>query len=208
MGGLTHVRSLTDLVFRHHRQSWGVLPTRPGGASKAPGGRRRLLDLPTRARECRIPQFVQGLPLGISPRASGVPSQHHGVCPKDRISPCAPGEPGARPPVPRPEPAGRRPGGRRALLPPGRTWRLWLTRAFGRRVASSREGHAAGRDEGDGGVLAPRRVPSRVRVRVGRAAGPDVNGSSSHERMARIKQNGILGQLLRDSWLAFTEGLL
>ena len=27
-------------------------------------------------------------------------------------------------------------------------------------------------------------------------------------RMARIKQNGILGQLLRDSWLAFTEGLL
>ena len=26
--------------------------------------------------------------------------------------------------------------------------------------------------------------------------------------MARIKQNGILGQLLRDSWLAFTEGLL
>ena len=28
------------------------------------------------------------------------------------------------------------------------------------------------------------------------------------ERMARIKQNGILGQLLRDSWLAFTEGLL
>ena len=28
------------------------------------------------------------------------------------------------------------------------------------------------------------------------------------EDMARIKQNGILGQLLRDSWLAFTEGLL
>ena len=28
------------------------------------------------------------------------------------------------------------------------------------------------------------------------------------ENMARIKQNGILGQLLRDSWLAFTEGLL
>ena len=26
--------------------------------------------------------------------------------------------------------------------------------------------------------------------------------------LARIKQNGILGQLLRDSWLAFTEGLL
>ena len=26
--------------------------------------------------------------------------------------------------------------------------------------------------------------------------------------MARIKQNGILRQLLRDSWLAFTEGLL
>ena len=26
--------------------------------------------------------------------------------------------------------------------------------------------------------------------------------------MARIKQNGILWQLLRDSWLAFTEGLL
>ena len=26
--------------------------------------------------------------------------------------------------------------------------------------------------------------------------------------VARIKQNGILGQLLRDSWLAFTEGLL
>jgi len=26
--------------------------------------------------------------------------------------------------------------------------------------------------------------------------------------MARIKQNGILGQLLRDSWLALTEGLL
>ena len=26
--------------------------------------------------------------------------------------------------------------------------------------------------------------------------------------MAGIKQNGILGQLLRDSWLAFTEGLL
>ena len=29
-----------------------------------------------------------------------------------------------------------------------------------------------------------------------------------HTDMARIKQNGILGQLLRDSWLAFTEGLL
>ena len=26
--------------------------------------------------------------------------------------------------------------------------------------------------------------------------------------MAGIKQNGILGQLSRDSWLAFTEGLL
>ena len=26
--------------------------------------------------------------------------------------------------------------------------------------------------------------------------------------MAGIKRNGILGQLLRDSWLAFTEGLL
>jgi len=31
---------------------------------------------------------------------------------------------------------------------------------------------------------------------------------SSRGTMARIKQNGILGQLLRDSWLAFTEGLL
>ena len=28
------------------------------------------------------------------------------------------------------------------------------------------------------------------------------------QSMAGIKQNGILGQLLRDSWLAFTEGLL
>ena len=28
------------------------------------------------------------------------------------------------------------------------------------------------------------------------------------DSLARIKQNGILGQLLRDSWLAFTEGLL
>jgi len=26
--------------------------------------------------------------------------------------------------------------------------------------------------------------------------------------MAGIKQNAILGQLLRDSWLAFTEGLV
>ena len=31
---------------------------------------------------------------------------------------------------------------------------------------------------------------------------------SPYGGMARIKQNGILGQLLRDSWLAFTEGLL
>ena len=35
-----------------------------------------------------------------------------------------------------------------------------------------------------------------------------ISESGSPVRMARIKQNGILGQLLRDSWLAFTEGLL
>ena len=34
------------------------------------------------------------------------------------------------------------------------------------------------------------------------------SGWDSACAMARIKQNGILGQLLRDSWLAFTEGLL
>ena len=41
-------------------------------------------------------------------------------------------------------------------------------------------------------------------------AGPGLLGEAEHDlvSMARIKQNGILGQLLRDSWLALTEGLL
>ena len=37
---------------------------------------------------------------------------------------------------------------------------------------------------------------------------PLVVWAPSSLTMAGIKQNGILGQLLRDSWLAFTEGLL
>ena len=44
------------------------------------------------------------------------------------------------------------------------------------------------------------------------AAGPGARviarSLPERERMAGIKQNGILGQLSRDSWLAFTEGLL
>ena len=53
------------------------------------------------------------------------------------------------------------------------------------------------------------RPPGRKRTLTGYSLA-DGRASESWriDTMARIKQNGILGQLLRDSWLAFTEGLL
>ncbi|MCZ0857373.1 transposase [Actinomyces israelii] len=56
-----------------------------------------------------------------------------------------------------------------------------------------------------------RRSPGRRPVRVHpprRRKLPDHHDVPLSESMAGIKQNGILGRLLRDSWLASTEGLV